>query len=98
MSRYIAFLRAVNVGGRIVKMKAALRSIFEELGYQQVSTFIASGNVIFETRSGSRFDSRAQDREQSCAKRLDLTSRRCFERMPRSPPSPRTNRSRGVTR
>ncbi|MBK6314046.1 MAG: DUF1697 domain-containing protein [Blastocatellia bacterium] len=52
MSRYIAFLRAVNVGGRIVKM-AALRSIFEELGYQQVSTFIASGNVIFETRSAA---------------------------------------------
>lgn len=52
MPRYIAFLRAVNVGGRTVKM-AALRPLFEEMGYQRVSTFIASGNVIFETRSSA---------------------------------------------
>ena len=50
MSRCIAFLRAVNVGGRIVKMDA-LRAQFEALGLNGVSTFIASGNVIFETRA-----------------------------------------------
>jgi uncharacterized protein (DUF1697 family) len=50
MSRCIAFLRAVNVGGRIVKMDA-LRAQFEALGLKDVSTFIASGNVIFETRA-----------------------------------------------
>jgi len=48
MSRYIAFLRAVNVGGHIIKMEE-LRKIFESLGYSNVETFIASGNVIFET-------------------------------------------------
>jgi len=46
--RYVAFLRAVNVGGRIVKMDV-LRGIFEKLGLTEVSTFIASGNVIFES-------------------------------------------------
>ena len=50
MSRCIAFLRAVNVGGRVVKMDA-LRAAFEALGLTGVQTFIASGNVIFETRA-----------------------------------------------
>src|SRR6186713_2940207 len=50
MPRYVAFLRAINVGGRVVKMEA-LRSTFEELGFTGVETFIASGNVVFETRS-----------------------------------------------
>lgn len=49
MSRCIAFLRAVNVGGRIVKMDA-LKGQFETLGLANVSTFIASGNVLFDTR------------------------------------------------
>lgn len=53
MPRYVAFLRAINVGGRTVKMDA-LRAIFEDLKLQRVSTFIASGNVIFETRASDR--------------------------------------------
>jgi uncharacterized protein (DUF1697 family) len=49
MPRYVAFLRGVNVGGaRSVKMEV-LRGLFERLGFTNVSTFIASGNVIFET-------------------------------------------------
>ncbi len=50
MPRFIAFLRAINVGGHIVKMDA-LRRHFEALGFTNVETFIASGNVIFEARS-----------------------------------------------
>ncbi len=46
--RYIAFLRAINVGGRVVKMKA-LKRIFEDLRLTEVETFIASGNVIFSS-------------------------------------------------
>ena len=49
MSRFFAFLRAINVGrGRTVKMQS-LRRVFESLGFCKVATFIASGNVIFET-------------------------------------------------
>ncbi len=44
--RYIAFLRAINVGGRVVKMDA-LRAHFEALRVTAVESFIASGNVIF---------------------------------------------------
>ncbi len=49
MARYIAFLRAINVGGRIVKMEA-LQAHFESLGFTDVETFIASGNVIFDAQ------------------------------------------------
>ena len=49
MFRFIAFLRAINVGGgRTVKMQS-LRQVFESLGFSRVTTFIASGNVVFET-------------------------------------------------
>ena len=48
MPRYVAFLRAVNVGGRIVKMDE-LRGHFAAAGFANIETFIASGNVIFDT-------------------------------------------------
>jgi len=44
--QYLAFLRAINVGGHQVKM-AQLKALFETLGFSGVETFIASGNVIF---------------------------------------------------
>jgi uncharacterized protein (DUF1697 family) len=47
MTRLIAFLRAINVGSRYVKMEN-LRPLFVALGYERVETFIASGNVIFD--------------------------------------------------
>jgi uncharacterized protein (DUF1697 family) len=50
MTRFIAFLRAINVGGHVVKMDV-LRGLFESLGFSSVETFIASGNVLFETGS-----------------------------------------------
>jgi uncharacterized protein (DUF1697 family) len=50
MPQLIAFLRAINVGGHTVTM-GRLRGLFEELDLASVETFIASGNVIFESRS-----------------------------------------------
>lgn len=47
MTSYIAFLRAINVGGHTVKMER-LRELFTALGFARVETFIASGNVVFE--------------------------------------------------
>jgi uncharacterized protein (DUF1697 family) len=45
--RTFAFLRALNVGGHTVTM-ARLKELFEELELQNVETFIASGNVVFD--------------------------------------------------
>ena len=50
MPRFIAFLRAINVGGHTVKMDE-LRRLFESMGFARVETFIASGNVVFEATS-----------------------------------------------
>ncbi|MCA9941800.1 MAG: DUF1697 domain-containing protein [Anaerolineales bacterium] len=47
MTRYAAFLRAINVGGRTVKMEA-LRQIFADLLFANVQTYIQSGNVVFD--------------------------------------------------
>ncbi|MDZ7716460.1 MAG: DUF1697 domain-containing protein [Balneolaceae bacterium] len=48
MKTNIAFLRAINVGGyRKIKM-ADLRSIFESMGFENVKTYIQSGNVVFD--------------------------------------------------
>ena len=48
MPQHIAFLRAINAGGHLVKMDA-LRALFTHLGFANVRTFIASGNVIFDS-------------------------------------------------
>ena len=62
MPRYVAFLRAINAGGaRTVKMNV-LRRAFEGLGFSGVTSFIASGNIIFETpaRSASALEDRIE--------------------------------------
>ena len=50
MPTVVAFLRAINVGGRFLKM-ADLAAHFTSLGLADVSTVINSGNVLFETRA-----------------------------------------------
>lgn len=47
MNRHVAFLRGINLGNRRVKM-AELRGHFRELDVENVSSFIASGNLIFD--------------------------------------------------
>src|SRR5437764_15133320 len=49
----VAVLRAINVGGRNVKMQS-LRALFEDEGFTRVETFIASGNVIFDIAAGKK--------------------------------------------
>lgn len=52
MQKYVALLRGINVGGnKKVEMKK-LKEVFESIGYKNVSTYINSGNVIFERKKG----------------------------------------------
>ena len=46
--RYAALLRGINVGGKALIPMSELRDCVAELGHADVSTYIASGNVIFE--------------------------------------------------
>lgn len=57
MPRCVAFLRAVNVGGRVVKMDA-LKKIFESMGLSDVESFIASGNLVFSSKGVRGLDAR----------------------------------------
>lgn len=52
MPRYVAFLRGINLGKRRVAM-SQLKTLFEELGFEDVATFIASGNVLFTSKATS---------------------------------------------
>jgi uncharacterized protein (DUF1697 family) len=47
--RYVAFLRGINVGGHKPLKMADLRAAFQGLGFQEVRTVLASGNVVFDT-------------------------------------------------
>ena len=51
MTRYAAFLRGVNVGGVNLKM-AEVAKAFEDAGFTEVRTILASGNVLLDSRSG----------------------------------------------
>jgi len=59
LPRYIAFLRAINVGGHTVKMDH-LRALFIELGFTNVETFIASGNVLFSAPARGEHEARLE--------------------------------------
>lgn len=48
-TRYVALLRGINVGGRNLIAMADLRAAFEAAGFGAVSTYVQSGNVLFET-------------------------------------------------
>ena len=49
MKRYIAFLRGVNISGRNKVIMAELKKGVERLGYEEVKSYLNSGNVIFSS-------------------------------------------------
>jgi uncharacterized protein (DUF1697 family) len=71
MSRLVAFLRGMNVGGHRLSNEE-LRRHFAALGFAEVATFRASGNVVFAVDAGAREAPRALERriEQGLAERL----------------------------
>ena len=50
MAKYLAFLRGINVGGNKSVPMAKAKFVMEELGFTEVRTVLASGNIIFEGR------------------------------------------------
>jgi uncharacterized protein (DUF1697 family) len=69
--RYVALLRGINVGGKTLIKMADLKACVEELGLDDVSTYIASGNVLFE--SGKRDVARLETKiERAIEQRFKL--------------------------
>jgi uncharacterized protein (DUF1697 family) len=52
--RYVALLRGINVGGNNLIKMTALKTCFEEHGFDDVVTYIASGNVLFTAPGSDR--------------------------------------------
>ncbi len=69
MTRYVAFLRGMNVGGHRIT-NAELCAAFEEIGLPDAATFRASGNVIFDAADGDRRDDIAARIEQGLEQTL----------------------------
>ena len=51
MTRYVALLRGINVGGKNLIRMADLKACFEAHGLEDVATYIQSGNVLFGSRA-----------------------------------------------
>jgi uncharacterized protein (DUF1697 family) len=63
MTRYVALLRAVNVGGTGKIAMADLKALCRHAGFTDIETYIASGNVVFESKaSASRVKSDLEKR------------------------------------
>ena len=60
MTRYVALLRGINVGGRTAVSMAELRAVFADLDLGSVQTYLRSGNVVFEAPAGDRERLRAE--------------------------------------
>lgn len=48
MTTYISMLRGINVGRHNLIKMDALRKLYEDLGFQNVATYLQSGNVVFK--------------------------------------------------
>ena len=49
LTKYIALLRGINVGGKNIIKMTDLKTAFEGCGFQNVSTYINSGNILFDS-------------------------------------------------
>lgn len=62
MTTYLVLLRGINVGGKNKVPMAELRSVLEDLGFANVSTYIASGNVLLDSNlSAGKVASKIED-------------------------------------
>ena len=71
---FVALLRGVNVGGNNMISMSALKESFIGIGFEQVTTYINSGNIIFKTKES---DARKLEKriEQMLVKEYELDSR-----------------------
>ncbi len=72
MPQSVAFLRAINLGARRKVAMADLRGAFEDLGFDDVATYINSGNVIFSTKRRGRALERSIEEQLEAAFGFDI--------------------------
>ena len=72
MTKYVVLLRGINVGGKNPVPMARLREVLEGLGYEDVATYIASGNVVL--RSSHKADRIKREIEDALGRAFKLHS------------------------
>jgi uncharacterized protein (DUF1697 family) len=71
--KWIALLRAVNLGGRNKVPMAELRELLADAGYGDVRTYVASGNVLLDSPRGKAALQRALEHHVADAFGVDTT-------------------------
>lgn len=74
MEKYIALLRGINISGKNKVPMPLLKKGFEDLGFQNVSTYINSGNVLFSSESN--------DKTEMCCRCKTMIKERFFLDVP----------------
>lgn len=72
--RFLALLRGVNVGGKNIVPKDALRGCFEDMGFSSVRTYIQSGNILFRSTNSDE-PTLADEVERALSARFSYNSR-----------------------
>lgn len=75
MNKYVAFVRAINVGGTTIIKMTDLKRMFESFGLDNVQTYIQTGNVIFESpeKDASALEEQIERQlEDASGKRIQL--------------------------
>ena len=88
---HIALLRGINVGGNNIIRMAALKALFERMGFADVKTYIQSGNVIFSspitnTKTLSRAIEKALSKEFRYVSRVLVVSEKEITRVMKEAP------------
>ena len=78
MPRYIALLRGINLGGNNQMKMSDLKLVFESLGFDNVATYINSGNLAFDAKktAEAKLETKIEDAvEANVGKRIDVMVR-----------------------
>lgn len=73
-TRYLALLRGINVGGNNIIKMADLKTCFEEMSFQNVTTYIQSGNVLFDSNETDQIKL-TQQIEKTLSERFSYNSK-----------------------
>lgn len=72
MQTYVSILRGINVSGQKKILMADLKTLYEKLGFKEVSTYIQSGNVVFKVDGKLRDIELVQKIESAISKKYDF--------------------------
>ncbi|MEQ1643868.1 MAG: DUF1697 domain-containing protein [Pyrinomonadaceae bacterium] len=80
MHRYIALLRGINVGGNTMIKMTELKAAFEECGFENVVTYINSGNIAFDLLQKPARSKGTREVESAIAETIEQAIEKNFDK------------------